>query len=511
VAAVLLLREPWSGATALSLSAGHGVGTSDILALALGASAVGVARRHASPTGGDTGVRAGRRLAVPAAALLVGALLVLVAVTHVVGRGPLVPAGGGTVAGGINYASGRSALPLDDWSHLAVTYDGSALRLFVDGSPVSRQGATGAVPRTESPLWIGGNQPFAEHFEGVIDEVRVFDRALDLGEMRDEMATPVHHDPSRADLALRRTGIALRRGLVAAYPFSEGVGRVAADTSGHRNAGRITGATWTTGGRFGSALRFDGTNDLVRVPAAPSLDLGDAFTLAAWIRPTAPRDGWRTIVYRQTDAYFLDAGSDLEAAVWPASDALADLILLVGLGFAVAVVSTRGQRDATSGPSWAIGWTTGLVVLAVGLVIDSTMTPSATVIGPLALATWWAATTSPRRVAALGWLVAVALAGLTVVAVVDADALGALGAREGGAVARSAALGVTLVAIGTAEAVVQAARARSARRFRGSSAGLQLAFSAPPQTNVTGRLCAPLHEPGTAERTDRAGDESGDE
>jgi hypothetical protein len=375
---------------------------------------------------------------------------------------------------------------------------------------VSRQAASGAVPRTESPLWIGGNHPFAENFEGVIDEVCVFDRALDAGEIRLEMATPVRDDATRVGLVPPRAVSVLHRGLVAAYPFSEGGGRVAADISGHRNAGRITGATWTTAGRFGSALRFDGTNDLVRVPAAPSLDLGTGFTLAAWIRPTALRDGWRTIVYRQTDAYFLDAGSDLEGAVWPASDTLAEVTVVGGFGFAVAVVTARGRRVATSGPPWAIGWVTGLVALAAGLVIDATVTPPATVIGPLALAAWWAVT-SPRRAAALGWSITLALAGLTVVAVVDPDALGPLGAREAGGVARSAALGVTLVAIGTAEVAVQAARTRSSRRFRRSSVGLQLAFSASPQTNVTGRPCAPLHEPGTPERTGRAGDESGEE
>jgi hypothetical protein len=47
---------------------------------------------------------------------------------------------------------------------------------------------------------------------------------------------------------------------------------------------------------------------VVRVPASSSLDLSVAMTLAAWIRPADSQAGWRTVVHRQTDAYFLMAG-----------------------------------------------------------------------------------------------------------------------------------------------------------------------------------------------------------
>ena len=36
----------------------------------------------------------------------------------------------------------------------------------------------GQVLHTNEPLWIGGNQPYGEYFDGDIDEVRVYDRAL---------------------------------------------------------------------------------------------------------------------------------------------------------------------------------------------------------------------------------------------------------------------------------------------------------------------------------------------
>ena len=98
-------------------------------------------------------------------------------------------------------------------------------------------------------------------------------------------------------------------GLVAAYAFSEGVGTTAADASGNGNVGTIAGATWTTQGRFGPALSFNGVNNVVQVPASASLNVTSAMTLEAWIFPTASQGGWRTIMQRQADAYFLNASN----------------------------------------------------------------------------------------------------------------------------------------------------------------------------------------------------------
>jgi chitodextrinase len=99
-------------------------------------------------------------------------------------------------------------------------------------------------------------------------------------------------------------------GLVGAWAFGEGSGTTTADASGNGNTGTVTGASWSTQGRFGSALSFNGTGSLVRVADSASLDLTAAMTLSAWIRPAASQSGWRTILQRQVDAYFLNAGNN---------------------------------------------------------------------------------------------------------------------------------------------------------------------------------------------------------
>ena len=285
----IVALELWHGPTVLALSGGHGLDTGDLLAVPLVLLAIAATRRQ-FPVLCARGGWAG-----PVSALLLGALLMLVGVVAIVAKsgGPLVPAGGATLDGTVRNTFGTRSVPVNRWSYVAVTYDGATLRLYVDGDQVSRNtSVSGAIQIPDSPLWIGGNRPYGEHFDGVIDEVRVYDRALGQGEIAHDMAMPV----------------APASGLVAAYAFDTGSGNVAVDSSGHRASGEIRGATWTRG-RYGDALRFDGTASEVRVPASPALNLTSAMTLSGWIRPDSARRGWRTIVQRQTDAYFLTASS----------------------------------------------------------------------------------------------------------------------------------------------------------------------------------------------------------
>ncbi len=90
-------------------------------------------------------------------------------------------------------------------------------------------------------------------------------------------------------------------GLVAAYGFNEGMGASAGDSSGNALTGTLSGPAWIATGRFGSALSFDGVNDLVTVPDASALHLTTAMTIEAWVYPTAI-SGWRTILLKERSA-----------------------------------------------------------------------------------------------------------------------------------------------------------------------------------------------------------------
>lgn len=82
-------------------------------------------------------------------------------------------------------------------------------------------------------------------------------------------------------------------GLVAAYSFNEGTGTTIADSSGNNLTGTIVGATWTTGGRYGNALSFNGTSSYVDLGNPTALQLTGSMTVEAWVNAAAnpPDDG----------------------------------------------------------------------------------------------------------------------------------------------------------------------------------------------------------------------------
>jgi beta-lactam-binding protein with PASTA domain len=83
------------------------------------------------------------------------------------------------------------ALPLNVWSHLAVTYDGAQMRLYVDGVQVASRALTGSMAVSNNPLRIGGNNVSGEFFNGQIDEVRIYNRALSAAEILADRDRPV--------------------------------------------------------------------------------------------------------------------------------------------------------------------------------------------------------------------------------------------------------------------------------------------------------------------------------
>jgi hypothetical protein len=102
------------------------------------------------------------------------------------------PAGYANI-GGVHRAVRQNAgLALGTWAHVAVTYDGATQRLYVNGALVASRAQTGNMAVSASPLRIGGNAAWAgEFFQGLIDDVRVYGRALSATEIATDMNTPV--------------------------------------------------------------------------------------------------------------------------------------------------------------------------------------------------------------------------------------------------------------------------------------------------------------------------------
>ncbi|MFC4112797.1 LamG-like jellyroll fold domain-containing protein [Nonomuraea zeae] len=108
----------------------------------------------------------------------------------VMGSGSSGPAAFIHTSSGAN-APAPSNLPLNSWSHVAATYDGSTLRLYVNGVQVATNPTVGNLRVGTGPLRIGGNSGSGEYFSGLIDEVRVYNKALTAAQITTDMNTPI--------------------------------------------------------------------------------------------------------------------------------------------------------------------------------------------------------------------------------------------------------------------------------------------------------------------------------
>ena len=72
-----------------------------------------------------------------------------------------------------------------NWHHIAGTYNGSSISLYIDGQIVTQQTASGSMPITTDSLAIGfkPNANMFYYFNGIIDDVRIYGRSLTAGEI----------------------------------------------------------------------------------------------------------------------------------------------------------------------------------------------------------------------------------------------------------------------------------------------------------------------------------------
>jgi len=83
--------------------------------------------------------------------------------------------------------------PLSKWYHVAATFDGKTLKLFIDGKEeASAEAPVNEVPDTEEPVQVGNR------FTGMIDEFVLYDRAVAADEIKSDM--------KGVDLAVRPAG-----------------------------------------------------------------------------------------------------------------------------------------------------------------------------------------------------------------------------------------------------------------------------------------------------------------
>ena len=158
---------------------------------------------------------------------------------------------------------GNTVLSTGQWYHVAATWDGATAKLYVNGVLDNSPGTArvGTIATDTRPLYIGGRAG-ADYFDGMLRDVRIYNRTLTASELIDGAS------------------------LVGHWQFAEGTGTNSADSSGMSNTASLSGgATWTSDcAGNNNALLTNGTGGIAQTVAA--FDPPSVGTVAFWMRST---------------------------------------------------------------------------------------------------------------------------------------------------------------------------------------------------------------------------------
>ena len=162
-----------------------------------------------------------------------------------------------------------TTVPYDDglYHHVACVKDGTnSISIFVDGeldNSKTMTTATGSLDNTED-LVIGATNLYARHYDGVLDEVVIHNKALEP-----EDFYGLRFSPSS---------------IVGMWSLDENTGTTISDSSKNSNNGTIDGPSWSPG-IHDSGLSFDGSNDIVTIDHDDSLNFGNgSFSIEFWMK-----------------------------------------------------------------------------------------------------------------------------------------------------------------------------------------------------------------------------------
>lgn len=86
--------------------------------------------------------------------------------------------------------------PYEEWFHFAATYDGSDMKVYLNGAEIGAAAAENKeISVTDNPMWIGNNG-YQEPFNGIIDEIVLLNVALTADEINAIMTEGVSATPS---------------------------------------------------------------------------------------------------------------------------------------------------------------------------------------------------------------------------------------------------------------------------------------------------------------------------
>jgi hypothetical protein len=172
---------------------------------------------------------------------------------------------------GFQEVGSPTQLSLNTWNHVVASWNGSRVRIYVNGIMTQDTPQTQSVVDGGLSFALGNNIAFGGRFNGIIDDARVYSRELSPNEVLNLYGT--------GKVTLKPTA---NKGLIGYWPFDEGTSTISYDLSGNNNTMsnvNMESTDWFPGKR-GKSLDFDGVNEYGLVN---NLTVPTEGTFSAWV------------------------------------------------------------------------------------------------------------------------------------------------------------------------------------------------------------------------------------
>lgn len=167
----------------------------------------------------------------------------------------------------------------DVWYTIVGTYDGNAIKLYVDGVLNNSIAYSGSIPVSKAPIAIGANpnddgtMASTEYFKGTISDVIIMKDTLDASEIAQNYGKTLHHNPTKHNVLY--------------YTKFDGDNGYVNNSASYENEGMF----------------FDGVDDYVSIGYS-MYDFKNSFTVATRIKILGKLDETTTIVGNQQQSGF---------------------------------------------------------------------------------------------------------------------------------------------------------------------------------------------------------------
>lgn len=202
-----------------------------------------------------------------------------------------------------------NSMPLNQWSHVAITRSGTNLTIYVNGKSTTTATVTApTVAASQFALGQTNNDAVAQDYNGYVDDVKVYNYARTAAQIKSDFKSRGTAKGSSASLGSKISDLgSLSNGLVGYWKMDEvsGAGSTLADSSGNSNTG--TAVLWGGGntstdsahvaGKYGNSFSFDGGDDYFRVEDSSTMDGMSGLTMSVWLNPTSV-SGTKDVIHK---------------------------------------------------------------------------------------------------------------------------------------------------------------------------------------------------------------------